>query len=84
MLRAADVRNQSKFLELPRLFVLKQELQDAVKKARIACSENSSRSQEWDIVDMQAKKTSKTAFEEYREEFSEQIDWCMYDALYSV
>ena len=84
MLRAADVRNQSKFLELPRLFVLKQELQDAVIKAVIACSVYSYLDQDADIVHKQANKTSKTAFEEYREEFSEPIDWCMYDALYSV
>jgi CBS domain-containing protein len=76
-----DIIKESKFLEFPRVVVLEQELQDAIKKARVACSKTSPRSEEcaaaWDIVDelqaelahQEAKKISKTAFEEYYDEF---------------
>jgi len=76
-----DIINESKFLELPRVTVLEQELQDAIQKARVACSKTSPRSEEcaaaWDIVNelqaelghQEAKKISKTAFEEYYDEF---------------
>ncbi|WP_414624715.1 CP12 domain-containing protein [Calothrix sp. CCY 0018] len=87
-----DIINESKFLELPRIVVLEQELQDAIQKARIACSETSPRSEEcaiaWDIVDelqaeiahQEAKRIPKTAFEEYCEEFPEAMETRMYDS----
>lgn len=87
-----DIISKSKFLELPRVVVLEQELQDAIRKARTTCSQTSPRSEEcavaWDIVDelqaelahQEAKKISKTAFEEYCEEFPEAMQGRMYDA----
>ncbi len=87
-----DIINESKFIELPRLVILEQELTVAIKKARATCSATSPRSEEcaiaWDIVDelqaelahQEAKKISKTAFEEYCEEFPEAMESRMYDA----
>lgn len=81
-----DIINESKFIELPRVTVLEQELEDAIKKARVTCSETSPRSEEcaiaWDIVDelqaelahQEAKRIPKTAFEEYCEEFPEAME----------
>ena len=89
-----DIINESKFVELPRVVVLEQELQNSIKKACVACSKTSPCSEEcaaaWDVVDelqaelvhQEAKKISKTAFEEYCEEL-EADDWVVYDALYS-
>ncbi|MEO1373503.1 MAG: CP12 domain-containing protein [Cyanobacteria bacterium J06635_10] len=86
-----DIINESQFLELPRVVVLEQELQDAIRKARAMCSQTSPRSEEcaaaWDVVDelqaelahQEAKKIPKTAFEEYCEEFPEAIEGRMYD-----
>jgi len=87
-----DIINESKFIELPRITALEQELQDAIGKARDTCSATSPRSEEcaiaWDIVDelqaelahQEAKKISKTAFEEYCEEFPEAMESRMYDS----
>ena len=86
-----DIINESKFIELPRVTVLEHALQDAIGKARDTCSTTSPRSEEcaiaWDIVDeleaelahQEAKKISKTAFEEYCEEFPEAMESRMYD-----
>jgi CBS domain-containing protein len=86
-----DIINESKFIELPRVTVLEQELEDAIQKARVTCSETSPRSEEcaiaWDIVDelqaelahQEAKRVSKTAFEEYCEEFPEAMESRMFD-----
>ncbi len=86
-----DIINESKFLESPRAVVLRQELEDAIKKARVTCKETSPRSEEcaivWDIVDelqaelahQEAKRVSKTAFEEYCEEFPEAMETRMFD-----
>lgn len=86
-----DIINESKFLELPRVVVLEQELQDSIRKARAVCSQTSPRSEEcaaaWDVVDelqaelahQEAKKVPKTAFEEYCEEFPEAMEGRMYD-----
>ncbi len=87
-----DIMNESKFLELPRVVVLEQELQDAITKARTICRQTSPRSEEcaaaWDVVDelqaelahQEAKKIDKTAFEEYCEEFPEAMEGRVYDA----
>ncbi len=87
-----DIMNESKFLELPRVVILEQEIQDAIKKARTVCSHTSPRSEEcaaaWDVVDelqaelahQEAKRIDKTAFEEYCEEFPEAMEGRVYDA----
>ncbi|AFY55521.1 CBS domain-containing protein [Rivularia sp. PCC 7116] len=86
-----DIINESQFIESPRLTILEQELQDAIQQARATCSQTSPGSEEciiaWDIVDklqaeiahQEAKKISKTAFEEYCEEFPEATKNRMYD-----
>ncbi|MDJ0678038.1 MAG: CBS domain-containing protein [Calothrix sp. MO_167.B42] len=87
-----DIMNESKFLESPRVVILEQEIQDAIKKARTICSQTSPRSEEcaaaWDVVDelqaelahQEAKKIEKTAFEEYCDEFPEAMEGRVYDA----
>ncbi|WP_088243500.1 CP12 domain-containing protein [Calothrix rhizosoleniae] len=87
-----DIMNKSKSLELPRVVILEQEIQDAIKKARTVCSQTSPRSEQcaaaWDVVDelqaelahQEAKRIDKTAFEEYCEEFPEAMEGRVYDA----
>jgi CBS domain-containing protein len=69
----ADIINESKFS-----VVLEQELQNEIRKARAIVDERQAK-----LAYQKAKKIPKTAFEEYREELPEAIDWCKYDALYS-
>ncbi len=72
--------------EQPRIAILKQELEDAIKKARSVCAQTSPRSQEcaaaWDVVEeiqsdiahQRVERFSKIALEEYYQEYqSERI-----------
>jgi CBS domain-containing protein len=88
----SDIIAESKFVEFPRTIMLGRELQDAIKKARQACSETSPYSEEcaaaWDVVDelqselahQEAKKIEKTAFEEFCDEFPEAMKGREYDS----
>ncbi|WP_066424825.1 CP12 domain-containing protein [Anabaena sp. 4-3] len=86
-----DILAQSKFLELPRTVVLEQQLQDEIKKARAVCAQKGVRSEEcaaaWDVIEeiqselahQKAEKISKTAFDEYCDEYPEALEARLYD-----
>ncbi len=78
-----DILAKSSFVEQPRIAILEQELQYAIKKAHTVCAETSPRSEEctaaWNVVEeiqsdlahQRAERLGKTAFEEYCEEYPE-------------
>ena len=86
-----DILARSSCLKQPRSFLLEQELQDEIKKARIVCAEKGINSTEcaaaWDVVEeIQAEiahqlseKPLKTAFEDYCDEYPELAESRIYD-----
>ncbi|MCE2718840.1 MAG: CP12 domain-containing protein [Dolichospermum sp.] len=86
-----DILARSSCLEQPRSFLLEQELQDEIKKARIVCAEKGINSTEcaaaWDVVEeiqaeiahQRAEKPLKTAFEDYCDEYPELAESRIYD-----
>lgn len=87
----ADLLANSHFLEQPRTILLEQELQDEIKKARAVCAQKGVRSEEcaaaWDVIEelqaeiahQRSEKVSKTAFEEYCDEYPEALEARFYD-----
>ena len=86
-----DILARSSCLKQPRSFLLEQELQDEIKKARIVCAEKGINSTEcaaaWDVVEeiqaeiahQLAEKPLKTAFEDYCDEYPELAESRIYD-----
>ncbi len=85
-----DILARSSSLEKLRTILLKQELQDEMKRARIICTEKGVNSSEcsgaWDLVEevqaiahQRAKKPLKSAFEEYCDEYPEAEEARVYD-----
>ncbi|MFM5896488.1 MAG: CP12 domain-containing protein [Dolichospermum sp.] len=86
-----DILAQISCLEQPLSFLLEQELQDEIKKARIVCAEKGVNSTEcaaaWDVVEeiqaeiahQRAEKPLKTAFEDYCDQYPELAESRIYD-----
>ncbi|MDB9534441.1 CBS domain-containing protein [Dolichospermum planctonicum CS-1226] len=86
-----DILARSSCLAQPRSFLLEQELQDEIKKARIVCADKGINSTEcaaaWDVVEeiqaeiahQRAEKPLKTAFEDYCDEYPELAESRIYD-----
>ncbi|MBD2506394.1 CBS domain-containing protein [Nostoc sp. ATCC 53789] len=78
-----DILANSSFLEQPHTFLLEQQLQDEIQKARVICDRQGIHSEEcavvWDAIEelqaeiahQRAEKVVKTAFEEYCDEYPE-------------
>jgi CBS domain-containing protein len=91
IISTTDILTKSDFVEQPKEVLFEQEIQQAIAHARAICTEKGANSQEcavaWDIVEemqaeaahQQAKKTHKTAFEKYVEEFPEAAEARIYD-----
>ncbi|OKH18821.1 hypothetical protein NIES593_21730 [Hydrococcus rivularis NIES-593] len=86
-----DILQKSNFVEQPKTTKLEQEIQKAIAHARAICAEKGATSPDcaaaWDIVEelqaevahQKAEKLSKTAFDEYCQEFPEALEARMYE-----
>ncbi|MFP5275108.1 CP12 domain-containing protein [Coleofasciculus sp.] len=87
-----DILTKGDFLEKPKTVVLEDEIRKAVEEARAVCAQKGPTSKEcaaaWDIVEelqaeaahQRAEKLSKTAFEEYCEEYPEAMESRIYES----
>jgi CBS domain-containing protein len=93
IISVSDILNKSNFMEQPLIVLLEQDLEDAIKEAYDICGQKGPSSTEcsiaWGVVEtlqseiahQQAGKISKTAFEEYCEDFPEAREARMLDNL---
>ncbi len=92
IISVTDILTKGDFLEKPKSVVLEDEIRKAVEEARAVCAQKGPTSKEcaaaWDIVEelqaesahQRAEKPSKTAFEEYCQEYPEALESRMYDS----
>lgn len=92
IISVTDILTKGDFVEQPKSIVLEDEIRKAVAEARAICAEKGPISKEcaaaWDIVEelqaeaahQRAEKPSKTAFEQYCEEYPEAAEARVYDS----
>ncbi|MGC9502941.1 CP12 domain-containing protein [Baaleninema sp.] len=87
----SDILEKSNFIEAPRSVLLQDRIQKAIEEARAVCADKGPRSKEcaaaWDVVEelqaeaahQKAERLTKTAFEEYCEEYPDAPEARVYD-----
>ncbi|MDC0834911.1 hypothetical protein AY599_12545 [Leptolyngbya valderiana BDU 20041] len=87
----SDILEKGNFIEAPRSVLLQDKIQQAIEEARAVCADKGPRSKEcaaaWDIVEelqaeaahQKAERLTKTAFEEYCEEYPDAPEARVYD-----